>query len=183
MRESDFIELWEQCSDEQRYGYVLNMALIVALFLLMVGVWAGWIVVWTTQDVDTRIMAGFGLLFLPLTAYVAVQLLRLRLRGRASAVLLTEDRLVWKDGARVDEVAWRDVSSDALDFRTGGWVVRTEGSVVIRVNEQVKRLVLFNPFMRLNRLETFVSHVLLTLKRLQDEGKKGGKKSKKSKKK
>lgn len=181
MRESDFIELWEQTSDEQRYGYVLNMPLIVALFLLMVGLWAGWIVIWATQDVDAWIMAGFGVLFLPMSAYLTVQLLRFRLRGRASAVLLTEDRLVWKEGARVDEVAWRDVSSDALDFRTGGWVVRTEGSVVIRVDDQVKHLVLFNPFMRLNRLETFVSHVLLTLKRLQDERKKGskGKKSKK----
>jgi hypothetical protein len=164
MRESDFLALWEGTDLGNRYHYVLNVPLIGAIFLLIAIGWGLIATLGVTGHAGAWILGISGAALALLTVIAVLALLHVRLRGRASGVLLTDDSLVWKDGHRVELIPWKELRPDAMDFRSGGRFGRLEGALDLATESGVKRLPLFNPFMRLYALETLMSHILVALK-------------------
>ena len=164
MRESDFVDRWERAELSQRYHYVINAPLIGSIVLLIV---IGWGLVATLGiygHAGTLVLVAAGIVLALLSVFGLLALLHVRLRGRASGVLLLDDGLAWKDGHRVEEIRWCDLRPDALEFRAGGRFGRLEGALDLQTEDGAKRLSLYNPFMRLYALETLMSHVLVALK-------------------
>lgn len=164
MRESDFVELWEGAELGRRYHYVINAPLIGSIFLLIAIGWGLIATLGVYGHAGTLVLVAAGIGLALVTVFAVLGLLHVRLRGRASGVLLLDDGLVWKDGHRVEDVRWKDLRPDGMAFRAGGRFGRLEGALDLQTADGAKRLSLYNPFMRLYALETLMSHVLVALK-------------------
>jgi len=168
--EREFLDLWQQAAPADRHGYVLNRSLILSVLLAVFMVWVLYTLAWFAEGFRPVSLIFFGAGWLLLSGLAVVQVLRVRLRGRASGVVLLPWGMVWKDGRRVEELRWEELRPESLEFQPGtGRLGRLEGGLDIRTSAGSKRLVVFTPFMRLDGLEGFFANVLTALKKQQNQ--------------
>ena len=156
---SDFESSWKD-NPEHRYGYELNKGALFLFTMLLGGFWTYWAITVMAGGMDI-ILTVLGSVFVVVTIYILVMLLKWRHYGRLSGAICEEQRLVWRSSNEVFMASWPSLDLDGIGLLN---VDMSESKYEHSLSIHGNPLYLFRPFVKMRRYEVFIGDVLVRLK-------------------
>lgn len=154
-----FESAWDS-APQSRFSYELNMPLMILYAVLLTGFWCYWTLSGMMGGFDI-VLILMGAMFGCVTVWVLFTVIYWRRYGRMSAVVCTEDDLIWRHGDTLAQIPWRAIDFDSLGLFD---VDISERKYEHHLKIGDLKLYLYRPHVRMRNMEGFIQHVLLNLK-------------------